>query len=153
MQGREQVACGSLPPTDQALSPLVSPSSSIFGKATCPSRNCRIMDGLLIKLHKAMATQTQLANTGAIMSLYLRHLSRQTQEGSEGSSLAGELLTASSSFLYYEGVGRSCRQGFGIPLGCKAPSLAVPVPAPAGGSGLPTQTAGRTLGYVWARCS
>lgn len=45
-QSREQVACVSLPPVDEVLTPLISPFSSIL-KATCPSRNCRIMDGLL----------------------------------------------------------------------------------------------------------
>ena len=96
MQNKEQVACGSLPPVDPALTPLVSPSSSVLGRATCPSRNCRVMDGLLAKLHRAMATQTGLANTGAIMSLYVRHLSRQVQDASGGSSAAGELQAASS---------------------------------------------------------
>lgn len=96
MQDREQVACGSLPPVDPALAPLVSPSSSVLGTATCPTKNCRTMDGLLAKLHRAMAVQTRLANTGAIMSLYLRHLSRQVQENLGFSNIVDELQVASS---------------------------------------------------------
>lgn len=95
MTDRERVACGPLPQVDPALSPLISPSNSILGNATCPSKNCRVMDGLLAKLHKAMATQTRLANSGAIMSLYLRDLSKEVQEGPGGSNIAGELRTAS----------------------------------------------------------
>ena len=34
------------------------------------------MDGFLLRTHIAMAVQTKLANTTAILSLYLRHLSR-----------------------------------------------------------------------------
>lgn len=69
MHDREQVACRLLPLVDQPLLPLISPSISVLGKATCPSRNCRIMDGLLAK--------------------------RQVQKGSEGSSV-GELQMAFS---------------------------------------------------------
>lgn len=43
-----------------------------------------------------MATHTSLANTGAVISLYLCHLSYQVQEGSEGSNIVGELQMASS---------------------------------------------------------
>lgn len=39
------------------------------------------MDALLTKMHGAMAVQTQLANTGAILSLYQRHLTQQLREG------------------------------------------------------------------------
>ncbi|XP_061576587.1 uncharacterized protein LOC133442594 [Cololabis saira] len=88
MTDRERVACGPLPQIDPALSPLISPSGSFLGKTSCPSRNCRLMDDLLGKLHRAMATQTRLSNTGAIMSLYLRDLSKKVQEGPGGSDVA-----------------------------------------------------------------
>ncbi len=78
---------------DRILTPLVSPSSSILGNATCSSKNCRVMDSLLVRLHEAMAVQTRLANTGAILSLYLRDLSRQVQDDT---SVGEELQVASS---------------------------------------------------------
>lgn len=93
MHDRDQIACGTLPPVDRALTPLVSPSSSILGNATCSSRNCKVMDTLLARLHRAMSVQTRLANTGAILSLYLRDLSRQVQVDS---SFCEELQMASS---------------------------------------------------------
>lgn len=93
MHDRDQIACGTLPPVDRALTPLVSPSSSILGNATCSSKNCRVMDSLLARLHKAMSVQTRLANTGAILSLYLRDLSRQVQVDT---SVGEELQMASS---------------------------------------------------------
>lgn len=92
---RDQIACGPLPLVDRTLTPLVSPSSSILGNATCSSKNCRVMDSLLTKLHKAMAVQTRLANTGAILSLYPRDLSRRIQDDT---SVGEELQTASSCF-------------------------------------------------------
>ena len=79
MHDRDQIACGPLPAVDRILTPLVSPSSSILGNATCSSKNCRVMDSLLAKLHKAVAVQTWMANTGAILALYLRDLSHQVQ--------------------------------------------------------------------------
>ena len=74
----------------------------------CPSKNCRVMDSLLAKLHRALAAQARLANTGAIMSLYLHDLSHQMQDGPGGSGMDG----ASDSFLIplfgYERAGRDC---------------------------------------------
>ena len=93
VQDRDQIACGLLPAVDRTLTPLVSPSSSILGNATCSSKNCRVMASLLAKLHKAMAVQTRLANTGAILSLYLRDLSHQVQADT---SVGEELRLASS---------------------------------------------------------
>ena len=77
----------------RAFTPLVSPSSSILGNATCSSKNCRVMDSLLAKLHKAVAVQTRLANTGAILALYLSDLSHQVQADT---SVGEELQRASS---------------------------------------------------------
>lgn len=37
------------------------------------------MDGLLFRMHSAMAVQTKLANTSAILSMYLHHLSLKTE--------------------------------------------------------------------------
>ena len=51
------------------------------------------MDSLLAKLHKAVAVQTWLANTGAILALYLRDLSHQVQVDT---SVGEELQMASS---------------------------------------------------------
>ena len=82
-----------LPAVDGTLTPLLSPSSSILSNATCSSKNCRLMDSLLTKLHKAMVVQTRLANTGAILSLYLRDLSHQVQVDN---SVDEELQMASS---------------------------------------------------------
>ena len=93
MHDRDQIACGTLPPVDRILTPLFSPSGSILGNATCSSKNCRVMDSLLARLHRAMAVQTRLANTGAILSLYLRDLSRQVQVDT---SVGEELQMASS---------------------------------------------------------
>ena len=95
VQDRDQIACGPLPTVDRTLTPLVSPSSSILGNATCSSKNCRAMDSLLAKLHKAIAVQTRLANTGAILSLYLRDLSRRVQHDTG----VGEELQMASSCL------------------------------------------------------
>ena len=95
VQDRDQIACGPLPTVDRTLTPLVSPSSSILGNATCLSKNCRAMDSLLAKLHKAIAVQTRLANTGAILSLYLRDLSRRVQHDTG----VGEELQMASSCL------------------------------------------------------
>ncbi|KAJ8364944.1 hypothetical protein SKAU_G00137750 [Synaphobranchus kaupii] len=78
------------------MAALISPSSSILGKASCPSKSCRIMDTLLSKLQKAVATQERLANTGAILSLYLCHLSCGEQGGQGGTEVAEEIILVSS---------------------------------------------------------
>ncbi|KAJ8375887.1 hypothetical protein SKAU_G00064670 [Synaphobranchus kaupii] len=54
------------------------------------------MDTLLAKLHRAVATQKRLANTGAILSLYLRHLSRGEQGGQGGIEVLEEIILVSS---------------------------------------------------------
>ena len=93
MHDRDQIVCGPLSAVDRTLTPLVSPSSSILGDATCSHKNCRVMDSLCAKLHKAMVVQTRLANTGAILSLYLLDLSHQVQADT---SVGEELRMASS---------------------------------------------------------
>ncbi len=85
---RGRIGCGPLPPIDQALAALVSPSRSVLGKSSCPSKNCKMMDALLAKMHGAMAVQTQLTNTGAILALYQRHLVHQLKE-----ECSAELIT------------------------------------------------------------
>lgn len=59
----------------------------------CPSKNSRIINSLLARLHGAMSTQACLANTGGIMSLYMRHVSHQVQSGSEELSALLESVT------------------------------------------------------------
>lgn len=54
------------------------------------------MDGMLSKMHKAMAVQTKLANTGAILSLYLRELSRKAQDKEDLSTGLDEIKQVSS---------------------------------------------------------
>lgn len=66
----------------------------------CPSKNSRIINSLLARLHGAMSTQACLANTGGIMSLYMRHVSHQVQSGSEESSILYPLQAADSSTVY-----------------------------------------------------
>ncbi len=45
VRGQERTGCGPLPPIDQALGVLVSPTKSVSGKLSCPSRNTKMMDG------------------------------------------------------------------------------------------------------------
>lgn len=45
--------------------------------ARSPSRNCKMMEALLAKMHRAMAIQVQLANTGAILSLNQGQLTQE----------------------------------------------------------------------------
>ncbi len=85
---RGRIGCGPLPPVDQALASLVSPSRSVLEKSSCPSKNCKMMDALLAKMHGAMAVQTQLTNTGAILALYQHHLVHQLKE-----ECSAELIT------------------------------------------------------------
>lgn len=54
------------------------------------------MDGLLSKMHKAMAVQTRFANTGAILSLYVRELIRKAQDELESSTGLDEIKQVSS---------------------------------------------------------
>ncbi|XP_053190141.1 uncharacterized protein LOC128373962 [Scomber japonicus] len=77
VHGRERIGCGPPPPMDQALGPLMSPTKSVLGTPTCPSRNTKMMDAMLNKLHGAMAIQGRLVNTGAILALYQRQLASQ----------------------------------------------------------------------------
>ena len=60
-----------------SLGALVSPTSSVLGKPSCPSRNIRAMDSNLTRVHGVLAIQGQLINTGAILALYQNHLTRQ----------------------------------------------------------------------------
>lgn len=53
------------------------------------------MDALLIKIHGALAVQTQLANTGAILSLYQCHLAQQLGEG-RSTDLVADMQKVSS---------------------------------------------------------
>ena len=80
----ERVGCGLPPSVDTALAALVAPSKSVLGKGKSRSKNCSAMDSLLGRMHSAMAVQTKLANTAAILSLYQRHLVQQLSEGGGG---------------------------------------------------------------------
>lgn len=94
---RERIGCGPIPPMDQALGPFLSPSKSVLGKASCPSRNTKAMDAMLAKLHGALAVQGQLVNTGAILTLYQKHLAgRLGEEGADAAAVAAELQQVSS---------------------------------------------------------
>ncbi len=73
---------------EQALGALVSPTKSVLGKPSCPSRNAKMMNAMLARMHGAVAIQGQLVKTGAILALYLRQLAEELEEG--GSNLAAE---------------------------------------------------------------
>lgn len=92
VSGAGRIGCDRPPPLDQSLAGLVSPASSALGRASCPSRNCRTMDSLLLRVHSAFAVQTKLANTAAILTLYLRHLSRGSEVAMEEVQLVASLL-------------------------------------------------------------
>lgn len=91
----ERIGCGPPPSVDAALAALVAPSKSVLGKGKSRSKNCNVMDGLLERMHGAMAVQTKLANTAAILSLYQRHLVQQLSEEC-GGQLVEELQQVSS---------------------------------------------------------
>ncbi|XP_073328458.1 NACHT, LRR and PYD domains-containing protein 3-like [Pagrus major] len=91
----ERIGCGPPPSVDTALAALVAPSKSVLGKGKSRSKNCSAMDSLLERMHSAMAVQTKLANTAAILSLYQRHLVQQLSEEG-GGQLVGELQEVSS---------------------------------------------------------
>ena len=76
---------------DQALGALVSPTQSVLGKPSCPSKNTKMMDTMLTRMQGAMAVQGQLVNTGAILALYQRQLAKQFNE-----DVAGEAQQVSS---------------------------------------------------------
>lgn len=90
-----RIGCGPPPSVDTAFAALVAPSKSFLGKGKSRSKNCSAMDGLLERMHSAIAVQTKLANTAAILSLYQRHLVQQLSEES-GGQLIGELQEVSS---------------------------------------------------------
>ncbi|CAI5695366.1 unnamed protein product [Oreochromis niloticus] len=94
--GQERIACGPLPPVDPSLAPLVAPSGSLLGRAACPNRDVKTMDGLLARLHRSMATRACLSNSLAILSLHLRHLACQLQANSDDLEGVEELLSTSS---------------------------------------------------------
>lgn len=96
MSDREKVGCGALPQVDQSIAALVFPSSSVLGKATCPSRGYRMVDALLAKVHRTISVQAQLANTMSILTLYNRHLTRELEVGRVSEQLAAELQLVSS---------------------------------------------------------
>ena len=96
VEGRERIGCGQAPPMDQALGALVSPTSSVLGKPSCPSRNTRAMDSNLTRVHGVLAIQGQLVNTGAILALYQNHLTRQLGSGAPAPHLVAELQQVSS---------------------------------------------------------
>lgn len=72
----ENICCGQLPPVDQAI----APPKSILGLVGTHSRNCKMMDALLARMHRAMAVQAGLANTRAILSLYQRQLTQDLHQ-------------------------------------------------------------------------
>ena len=88
-----RIGCDRPPPLDQSLAALVSPAGSALGPTSCPSRNCRTMDGFLLRTHSAMAVQAKLANTTAILSLYVRHLSHVAGDTKEEIQLVSSLLS------------------------------------------------------------
>ena len=94
-----------LPPVDQALIQLVSPSSSFLGKASFPSKNCRVMEGLITKLQSAVATKTFLANTGELCPFpFITSIDRCRK--ATGMNFDKLLVP----FQHYQGAGRCCRQ-------------------------------------------
>ncbi len=60
-----------------AIAALILPPKSILGIAGTPSRNYKMMDALLAKMHRAMAVQAQLV---AILSFYQWQLARCLEE-------------------------------------------------------------------------
>ncbi|KAK7899532.1 hypothetical protein WMY93_020385 [Mugilogobius chulae] len=94
VHGKERIGCGPAPPMDQALGAFLSPSKSVLGKASCPSKNTKTMDAMLAKLHGAMAVHGQLVNTGAILALYQRQLTERL--GESGADTAAELHQVST---------------------------------------------------------
>lgn len=53
------------------MTTFATPSpKSILGKVGYPNKNCRVMDGLLSNMHKAMAVQTKLANAILLLLLW-----------------------------------------------------------------------------------
>ena len=88
-----RIGCERPPPLDQSMAALVSPAGSALGPTSCPSRDCRTMDGFLLRTHSAMAIQTKLATTTAILSLYLRHLSHVAEGTMEEIQLVSSLLS------------------------------------------------------------
>lgn len=76
----EGIDFGHLPPMDQALRSLVSPSKSVLGKLS-RSRNTKMTDAMLARVHIAVAIQGQLVNTRTILALYQRQLAKQLGEG------------------------------------------------------------------------
>ncbi len=78
---------------EQALGALVSPTKSVLGKLSCPSRNAKMMNAMLARMHGAVAIQGQLVNTGAILALYQRQLVKWLEKG--GSDLAAEVQQVS----------------------------------------------------------
>lgn len=53
----------SLLPVEQAIEASISAIKSVLDVAGTPSPNCKMMNVLLAKMHRAMAHQVQLANT------------------------------------------------------------------------------------------
>ncbi len=60
---QERLGCGPFPPMDKALAAVVALSKSLLGKSTCSSKNSKVIDRLLGKMHGAMVVQAQLAKT------------------------------------------------------------------------------------------
>lgn len=82
-------------------------------------------------MHKAMAVQTRLANTGAILS-YVRGLIRKAQDELKLSTGLNEIKQVSSVMsVIMKEQARGCRKIHVIILGSKASLVAVAIKAPA----------------------
>ncbi|KAF4100868.1 hypothetical protein G5714_019064 [Onychostoma macrolepis] len=98
VQHAEKIGCGSLPSIDQPIAAVISPPKSLLGRSEGLSKNCRAMDRILHLLHGEVAKTACLANTGAILQLYLNQLLQGLNESSSPEKIA-ELQLVSSTLL------------------------------------------------------
>lgn len=98
VQNAEKIGCGSLPSIDQPIAAVISPPKSLLGRSEGLSKNCKAMDRILHLLHGEVAKTACLANTGAILQLYLNHLLQGLNE-SVNQEMVAELQLVSSTLL------------------------------------------------------
>ncbi|KAF4114075.1 hypothetical protein G5714_004298 [Onychostoma macrolepis] len=98
VQNAEKIGCGSLPSVDQPIAAVISPPKSLLGRSEGLSKNCRAMDRILHLLHGEVAKTACLANTGAILQLYLNQLLQGLNESLSPEKIA-ELQLVSSTLL------------------------------------------------------
>lgn len=130
------------PPTDQAMAALMSLARSTLGPTRCPNRDCRTMDDLLLRTHSAMAFQTKLANTTAIISLSAPSLSLGRDHN------GGNTTCLLSPFTSWQGAGCSNRESNCFTLGGKKAPMADVVLLPASCPYISHRAANRTHHHV-----